>query len=443
MLGYSSSGPLPPISGLLVVGKIMSFQDPNQLGSEVPEIKDLDESVPFRAWQRELQALWYAVNEARILRELRFLHIVGLLMCIACLILDAQAGVFELGVQLRLGLVVPSYALGIWLLSSALPAVRTLAAIFPVAAFAGAASYIGLEAAAGFADRYLMAAATLITVCILLFPLRLTASFWLAVCGFGAVASPLVLSAGLSSDNLGLLLFVFLCSSLPILIKRRSDRLKDANFILTLKSRKAQQDLLASNKELETLSQHDSLTGLLNRRGFEQKFAAAFKAAHLSGEPLAVLLMDLDHFKAFNDTYGHPMGDDCLAQVGNLIRQEVGRQDGIAGRYGGEEFIAALSGSADVVQTAERLRKKVSDLRLVSETGIRASVTASFGARVARAANIDLLSFVRDADEALYAAKDAGRNCVVLFDPSSGKSRDVDPRETPGPIRYAARVSVG
>ena len=273
-----------------------------------------------------------------------------------------------------------------------------------------------------------MAASMLISICIILSPVRLTSTIGFALLGFFAITMPI---AALSDDLVGdrnLLMFAMLCCSLPLFIKQRSDRLKDTNFLLTLESRRAQDDLLKANRELEELSDQDPLTGLLNRRGFEKKFQAAFDAAMGSGEPLAVLLMDLDHFKRFNDTYGHQAGDECLRQIAGLVNDKILRNHGIAGRYGGEEFIAALSGgySANAIAIAEGLRREVARLSINTGTDLCATVTVSIGARIGRVAHLDQTRFIEHADYALYAAKKEGRDKVVLY----SRGSTVDTKET-------------
>ncbi len=377
----------------------------------------LDERVPFRDWPPKLKAQWHDFFSARINRELRFMHAVGLATCLACLVLDAQAGILGLGLTLRLGLVVPAYLIALALLRRGDGLVRALATVVPIALFVGVASYLGMAAQSVFTDRYVLASAMLIAFCIVLQPLRLGATLFLAAAGFAAIATPVLAIAGIGAGNIDLFAFTLLCCTVPIAIKLRSDRLKDSNFILTLKSREAQDDLLAVNRHLETLSSVDALTAVLNRRGFEQRFAAAFEAARQTGDMLAVLLLDIDHFKRFNDTHGHQAGDRCLTEVGQLLNSEFERHDGFAGRYGGEEFIGAMVGKAsrEAEAFANRIRTQIAQLAILDHEGRADSITVSVGVRVGSPRTTDREKFVTDADRALYAAKDAGRNRVVVL----------------------------
>ncbi|MGB3712482.1 MAG: GGDEF domain-containing protein [Erythrobacter sp.] len=355
--------------------------------------------------------------------------------------LDAQAGALQLGLALRLGVVAPAYLFAMWLLRTDKQLVLLAAAILPIMLFVGVAAYIGMHAEISHRDNYVMAASMLVSTCIILFPLRFRATAILAAGSLAAIAAPVVLEADDIGSLSNLLVFALLCSTLPLLIKRRSDHLKDANFLLTLRSRQAQDALLAANRELENLSDQDPLTGLLNRRGFEKRFRSAFEMAQTSGEPLAVLLMDLDHFKSFNDTHGHQLGDECLVQVGDLLKEEIARNRGISGRYGGEEFIVALtgSGSANAINIADRVRRKIANLQIRNPNGERAGMTASIGARIGRVAHLDRERFVEDADEALYTAKNEGRNRVVLFSRTETLSTEEKPLRTNSRRRYEAR----
>ena len=420
----------------------MEAQDPGDLRIAMEQGAALDENALYATWPRPVQKLWLKTNNARIERELRFSHFVGIVLCIAFIPLDGLADVLEISAALRFGLVIPAYLIGIWLFRSENSLLRLVGAIAPVAVFAGTISFIGTQTAAEFSDRYLLAATMLVAMTVMQCPLRVGPSVWVVALGFLAMVLPFVFAGPNDINIVDMLLYTLVSCILPLIFRRRSDRLRDQNFILSLKSRQAQSELLAINKELEDLSQVDPLTGLLNRRGFERRFSATFDAALASGEPLAVVLLDVDHFKHFNDTYGHQLGDECLAKIGAVLNSEMQRHRGIAGRYGGEEFIATLTGSesANAVGIAERLRKKIADLEILDTCGNRIRITASFGARIARAAKLRQQEFIRDADGALYAAKANGRNRVALY---QGEDKSPVEQTVEGGLeskRYDARV---
>jgi diguanylate cyclase (GGDEF)-like protein len=163
---------------------------------------------------------------------------------------------------------------------------------------------------------------------------------------------------------------------------------------------------------LKLLSETDLLTGALNRRGFAQTATVEFERMRRRGGPVVVAMIDIDHFKSINDTYGHAGGDKALIAVAECCRQHIRSADLFA-RVGGEEFVILLADSD--VQAAEnavdRLRLAIAGTRIPT---IDARVTASFGIAAVDPARRDLEGAMRRADEALYAAKSAGRNCIRM-----------------------------
>jgi diguanylate cyclase (GGDEF)-like protein len=161
------------------------------------------------------------------------------------------------------------------------------------------------------------------------------------------------------------------------------------------------------------LAEHDALTGLFNRRAFDDHLARAIAREDRQGGRLALLLLDIDHFKKLNDTYGHPAGDAALAGTARRLERLLRKGD-LAARYGGEEFAVILPGSdeAGALRMAERVRQALEKERMVFE-GARLSVTASFGAAVWPADGREAPALLAAADRALYAAKQAGRNRVT------------------------------
>lgn len=164
--------------------------------------------------------------------------------------------------------------------------------------------------------------------------------------------------------------------------------------------------LQAANTRLERLADEDGLTGLLNHRRIQELIAGAVAC----GEVASVLLVDVDHFKQFNDTHGHPAGDGALRAVAAALRASTRPTDACA-RYGGEEFVVLLAGTplAEAMPVAERVRLAVAGAR-----DIVAPLTVSVGVAGGRASSAAEL--VASADQALYAAKQRGRNCVVVSD---------------------------
>lgn len=172
---------------------------------------------------------------------------------------------------------------------------------------------------------------------------------------------------------------------------------------------------------LVRLAKLDGLTGLANRRSFDEALQAAF-GADAGDEPLSLLLVDVDHFKTFNDTYGHQAGDGCLRQVAAVLQSHATRPDDLAARYGGEEFALVLprTDGAGCRLLAERIRAAVAQLAIPhAGSTTDAHVTISIGGTTVRPAGDGLTApqVIDLADQALYAAKRAGRNRVRVSSP--------------------------
>jgi diguanylate cyclase (GGDEF)-like protein/PAS domain S-box-containing protein len=177
---------------------------------------------------------------------------------------------------------------------------------------------------------------------------------------------------------------------------------------------------VALNARLTALAKTDALTGLANRRQFEEMFEAEWARAARDGSQLAVILLDVDHFKKYNDHYGHPAGDVALQEIAKVLGQHARRPGDMAARYGGEEFVLLLPNtqSAGAANLADAIRRAVSDQNLPHAlNGPSRRITVSLGVasvspRDSRYSRKDLLKW---ADEALYDAKATGRDRVALY----------------------------
>ena len=176
----------------------------------------------------------------------------------------------------------------------------------------------------------------------------------------------------------------------------------------------AMAQLSQANERLQMLSTTDGLTQIGNRAYFDAAAVTEMRRAERQQGNISIILMDIDHFKHVNDTFGHPAGDACLRALADMLRPRIDRAGDILARYGGEEFIIVLTGVdlRGTLTLAEELRKAVDRLR-VEVDGKMLRFTASFGVvSTVPQAPLSLQDLVAAADRALYAAKHDGRNCV-------------------------------
>jgi diguanylate cyclase (GGDEF)-like protein len=170
--------------------------------------------------------------------------------------------------------------------------------------------------------------------------------------------------------------------------------------------------------ELERLSQTDALTGIANRRRFDAALADECLRVQRHGGPLALLLIDVDHFKPYNDRYGHPAGDECLRRVATALAGCVRRSTDLVARYGGEEFALLLPHSAAdaAARLAQRCLAAIDAAALPhADSPHGGRLTITIGASVLAAMHADAAeTLLRAADRALYAAKSAGRHRVEI-----------------------------
>jgi len=173
-------------------------------------------------------------------------------------------------------------------------------------------------------------------------------------------------------------------------------------------------ELLEANRALAQAAVTDGLTGLKNHRAFQESLHSAAQMAERLQQPLSLVMFDIDHFKQFNDTYGHPAGDELLRQVAQVLRESARAYD-VAARYGGEEFALLLPNTAleQAVQVAERLRQQI---RAIENP--HAPVSASFGVATYRRGTPPA-TLVYEADAALYRAKRGGRDRVCVYQPEA------------------------
>jgi diguanylate cyclase (GGDEF)-like protein/PAS domain S-box-containing protein len=194
-----------------------------------------------------------------------------------------------------------------------------------------------------------------------------------------------------------------------------------------ISARKAVEDELAdANRRLRALARQDSLTGLANRRAFDEALSKEHLRSRRDKSRLGLIMIDVDHFKRFNDIYGHLAGDDCLRCVGAAIGDALLRPGDLAARYGGEEFAVLLpdTDEAGAAVIAERIRQAIVGLGMRHAGNPNEIVTVSAGAASFTCSDIEADRLIEAADQALYSAKHSGRNAV-------GRASDAKPDEPP------------
>ena len=198
------------------------------------------------------------------------------------------------------------------------------------------------------------------------------------------------------------------------------ERSNESLRLTTSQLQSANDEIQKKNAELFRLATRDPMTDCLNRRAFFDLGGAQKDQCNLAGQPVAVVMCDIDHFKSFNDRYGHAIGDEVIKAVAGIYNSAASSV-GLACRYGGEEFCVMLPGADEpqALQFAEMIRKCVQD---TAGDGIdyepRLSITSSFGVAVTRTTRLTLDQLIDQADQALYLSKRAGRNRCTLFEPT-------------------------
>ncbi len=254
----------------------------------------------------------------------------------------------------------------------------------------------------------------------LILRMRLIAVYLTAALSCTAFLTGLLLTPAIPRSELPSLLLTDLAIAAAVTVfSTLRDRRDKMVFLLTLREHIRAESLTLQNQGLRRVAEVDGLTGIANRRCFEATLAAAWRHAETGATPLGLIMIDIDHFKPFNDHYGHQGGDECLRRVAQQAQPEI-RDTDLLARYGGEEFAVILPGaSLSVSRTvAERIRATVAAMAIPHEgvaAGARVSISLGVASVTPSAASTSA-SLVEAADRCLYAAKHAGRNRVSTTD---------------------------
>ncbi len=202
------------------------------------------------------------------------------------------------------------------------------------------------------------------------------------------------------------------------LVAQRTKELEKVNWHLL--EEMAKREMV--ERKLEKLSRIDGLTNVANRRVFDESLEQEWQIAIHSAEPLSLIMLDIDHFKNYNDNYGHQCGDDCIKGIASVLQETLSRPRDLLARYGGEEFAVIMpeTDAEGAHKVAEKLLEAIHGLDIIHEhSSAAALVTASAGvASIVPKEKLDSKLIVSQADKALYFAKHSGRNCAKVFEGS-------------------------
>ncbi|HEY7985434.1 MAG TPA: diguanylate cyclase [Methylophilaceae bacterium] len=229
----------------------------------------------------------------------------------------------------------------------------------------------------------------------------------------------IVLLTSKENSNFVLALCTIIFLLLFINIAKRFSRALGKTLQLTFEKQALVNALTEAYDQQTVLAKTDGLTRLANRRHFDEVLDKEIARLQRSGEPLSLLILDVDHFKAFNDTYGHIAGDECLKQIADIFQRHLNRTTDLAARYGGEEFAGVMpeTGHAGTILLAEQIRVDVAALKIPhSKSPTAQHVTISLGVATLNCAELESSNHaISLTDKLLYRAKSEGRNRVVAL----------------------------
>ncbi|MFZ5562806.1 MAG: GGDEF domain-containing protein [Thermodesulfobacteriota bacterium] len=214
-------------------------------------------------------------------------------------------------------------------------------------------------------------------------------------------------------------LVIFSVGVISLLGNYRMEREFRRAYLRAMKMKIDARHLEKLNRQLEELAVSDPLTGLFNRRHFDVHLAAEWRSALREQLPISLIFIDIDHFKPYNDHYGHPAGDACLKQIAGAITENVHRPGDASVRYGGEEFVVLLAntGMAQALHVAQKIQAHIQALTIPHESSpVSDCVTVSMGvASTVPVRDDSPFELLERADHAMYAAKTAGRNRICVY----------------------------
>ena len=376
----------------------------------------LAQPVLLGEWPEPLRKQWYAERRARALSELSFVLKLGFALAIAAFFTDwlivRDLAWTSLGI--RLATIGPVTAIGLWAARRGRVKIANTSAAIGLSIFGAVAMWIAAHGTAADIARYSMIVVVVMLAAMFVLPMSVAQKLRVALVFFLASSLAAFYPKPIPSE---LLIHHFLAGTFALigglLLAIRNWHLESRSFLLSLQLRFDREDLEQSNALLRELSESDPLTGLPNRRSMERVFKDEY--VDRAAGATALMMIDVDHFKRFNDRFGHQVGDQCLVEVARELERCVAFYGGHVARFGGEEFIAILheQGGRDALAIAEEMREAVGSLAIQTGQKKPCAVKASIGLARTRGGQ-SMGQLIARADEALYRAKQNGRNRVEV-----------------------------
>ncbi|WP_337661319.1 GGDEF domain-containing protein [Erythrobacter sp. Alg231-14] len=404
---------------------------PEGIDSDLVEQIDQD-GLPLRQWPAAVAELYHATVTSRLYQEGHFLFLLGLLTCLATIVVDVliNPAMVPEGVALRVLAVAPLTLLGLMAGTRGWTNLLAFCVGASPIAFIAVVVHLAVHLPPDLSPRYINATILIVGLANVMLPYSLRGLIIFDLSALVVAMLMLVLGGvDFATQHLDTIALFTLVAGATIPVASQFESLRQSNFLLTLRAQCAGRELLEANAALHTLSETDPLTGISNRRSFERQFETDIVAPGFNGridDRIALMMIDLDHFKSFNDAHGHQAGDSCLKLVAKALVDIFDEAGGVVARYGGEEFVAALRvrDSKEIVAVAEDVRRSIATVLTPVSESDRSLITASIGVGVAPAsAMLPREELIEMADAALYSGKDAGRNRVevVEAEPAFGR----------------------
>ncbi|MEP3422306.1 MAG: GGDEF domain-containing protein [Erythrobacter sp.] len=390
------------------------------------------DGLPLRQWPAAVAELYHATVTSRLYQEGNFLFLLGLLTCLATIVVDVliNPAMVPEGVALRVLAVAPLTLLGLMAGTRGWTNLLAFCVGASPIAFIAVVVHLAVHLPPDLSPRYINATILIVGLANIMLPYSLRGLIIFDLSALVVAMLMLVLGGvDFATQHLDTMALFILVAGATIPVASQFESLRQSNFLLTLRAQCAGRELLEANAALHTLSETDPLTGISNRRSFERQFETDIVAPGFNGridDRIALMMIDLDHFKSFNDAHGHQAGDSCLKLVAKALVDIFDEAGGVVARYGGEEFVAALRvrDSKEIVAVAEDVRRTIATVLTPVSESDRSLITASIGVGVAPAsAMLPREELLEMADAALYSGKDAGRNRVevVEAEPAFGR----------------------